>query len=275
MAYKILKMRIIIKYIYNAVLWSVFIIDAVVLMIINLAVFAVTYPFDTRRKVIHAFSYYWGLHYLWVNPLWKIEYLCRANIDTKKPYVIVSNHQSMFDICVIYKIPLVFKWVSKKEVFRIPFVGWLLMLHGDIMIKRGTTQSTKEMLKKAEAWVNKGCSISIFPEGTRSADGKIHSFREGAFMIAKLNKLAILPVVVEGTRKMLPTRSGLFGGCATARIHVLPEISAETVASLKTRDLSDMLNKIMLEEHKRMVPERYLSPQGREKESENNSRNQS
>jgi 1-acyl-sn-glycerol-3-phosphate acyltransferase len=235
----------------------VFIIDAVILMVINLIVFAITYPFDTKRAVIHAFSYYWGLHYLWFNPLWKIEYACRANIDPKKSYVIVSNHQSMFDICVIYMIPLIFKWVSKKEVFKIPFVGWLLKLHGDILINRGTTQSTKEMLKKAESWINKGCSISIFPEGTRSVDGTIHSFKEGAFMIAKLNKLPVLPVVVEGTRKILPPGSSLLGGCAVVRIHVLPEISAETVASLKTRDLSDLLNKVMLEEHKRMVPERY------------------
>jgi 1-acyl-sn-glycerol-3-phosphate acyltransferase len=239
------------------VLWLAFIIDAVVLMVINLIVFAITYPFDTKRKVIHAFSYYWGLHYVWYNPLWRVKYVWRANIDTKKSYVIVSNHQSMFDICVMYKIPLVFKWVSKREVFKIPFVGWLLKLHGDIMIKRGTTQSTKEMLKKAEEWVNKGCSISIFPEGTRSVDGKIHPFKEGAFMIAKLNKLPVLPVVVEGTRKMLPVGNLLFGGCATVRVHVLPEVSAETVASLKTRDLSDLLYRKMLEEHKRMAPERY------------------
>jgi 1-acyl-sn-glycerol-3-phosphate acyltransferase len=180
-----------------------------------------------------------------------------ANIDTKKSYVIVCNHQSMFDICVMYKIPLIFKWVSKKEVYKIPFVGWLLKLHGDIMIKRGTTQSTKEMLKKSAEWISKGCSISVFPEGTRSIDGRIHDFKEGAFMIAKLNKLPVLPVVVEGTRKILPTGSVLLGGCATAHIRVLPEISAETVVSLKTRNLSDMLNRIMLEEHKRMAPERY------------------
>ncbi|MDR3246161.1 MAG: 1-acyl-sn-glycerol-3-phosphate acyltransferase [Prevotellaceae bacterium] len=247
----------IIKYIYNAVVWLLFTIDAVILMVINLVVFVITYRFDTKRKIIHAFSYYWGLHYLWINPLWRIKYVCDAKIDPKKSYVIVSNHQSMFDICLIYKIPLIFKWVSKQEVFKIPFVGWLLKFHGDILIRRGDTQSTKEMLKKAKEWVDKGCSISIFPEGTRSADGKIHDFKEGAFLIAKLNKLPILPVVIEGTRDVFPTGGGLFGGCATAKLHVLPEISAETVASVKTRELSDMLNKMMLDEHKRIVPERY------------------
>jgi 1-acyl-sn-glycerol-3-phosphate acyltransferase len=250
-------MRTLIKYTYNAVLWVTLIIDAVILMAIILALFAITYPFDKRRRIIHAFSYYWGLHYIWFNPLWKIKYVYRANIDPKKSYVIVSNHQSMFDICLIYKIPLVFKWVSKREVFKIPFVGWTLKLHGDIMIRRGTTRSTKEMLKKAEEWVNKRCSISIFPEGTRSLDGKIHPFKEGAFMIAKLNRLPIIPIVIEGTRKMLLPGSLFFGGCATARMHVLPEISAETVASLKTRDLSNLVYKMMKEEHRRMIPERY------------------
>jgi 1-acyl-sn-glycerol-3-phosphate acyltransferase len=250
-------MRIAAKYVYNIVIWLLSIAEAIVLMIINLVVFVLVYPFDSKRKIIHALSYYWGLHYLWFNPLWKIRYECRANIDTQKSYVIVSNHQSMFDICLMYKIPLVFKWVSKREVFKMPFVGWLLKLHGDIMIQRGTTQSAKEMLKKAGEWIAKGCSISIFPEGTRSVDGRIHEFKEGAFLIAKLNKLPVLPVVIEGTRDILPAGDILFKGFATARLHVLPEISAETVASLKIHDLSNMLHAMMLEEHKRMVPERY------------------
>ncbi|MDR1898200.1 MAG: 1-acyl-sn-glycerol-3-phosphate acyltransferase [Prevotellaceae bacterium] len=245
-------MRTVLKYIYNTVLWTLFIIDAVILMVINAVVFVITYPFDTKRRIIHAFSLYWGLHYFWVNPLWRIEYVCKANIDTRKSYVIVSNHQSMFDICLIYKIPLVFKWVSKKEVLKIPFVGWLLKFHGDILIERGGSQSAKEMFKKAEQWVNKGCSISIFPEGTRSKDGEIHPFKEGAFMIAKMNKLPVLPVIVEGTNKVFPPGGFLFGGCAKGKIHVLQEISAETVASMKTRDLSNMIYQIMKEEHKKL-----------------------
>jgi 1-acyl-sn-glycerol-3-phosphate acyltransferase len=215
-------------------------------MVINLVVFALVYPFDRRRKIIHELSYYWGLHYIWYNPLWKIGYRCEANIDPKKSYIIISNHQSMFDICVIYKIPLVFKWVSKKEVFKMPFVGWLLKLHGDILINRGDAQSTKKMLRQAESWVRKKCSISIFPEGTRSHDGEIHDFKEGAFLIAKMNRLPILPVIIDGTRKMLPPGSALFGGKAKCTVHVLPEISVETVASMKTRELSEYVRSVML-----------------------------
>jgi 1-acyl-sn-glycerol-3-phosphate acyltransferase len=229
------------KYVFNFFWWIFCIADAVVLMVINLAVFALTVPFDPKRKVIHALSYYWGLHYLWFNPLWKLEYRCLAQIDPGRSYVIAGNHQSMLDICVMYKVPLVFKWISKREVFNIPFVGWLLKLHGDILISRGDTQSTKKMLREAAEWIGKGCSICIFPEGTRSPDGEIGEFKEGAFLIAKMNRLPVLPVRIEGTRRILPPGSGLFGGRARCRITVLPEISAETVASVKVRELSDMV----------------------------------
>lgn len=230
------------KYAYNAVLWMLLAIDAVALIVVNVTVFALTYFFDPQRRVIHALSYYWGLHYYWYNPLWGIRYDCQATIDRSQAYVIVCNHQSMFDICLMYKLPLVFKWVSKREVFKIPIIGLLLKLHGDILIDRGDTQSAKMMLRKAEQWIKRGCSIAVFPEGTRSADGEIHDFKEGAFMIAKLNRLPILPVVMDGTRKILPAWSALFGGCATGRMRVLPVVDAATVAATKTRDLSAMLH---------------------------------
>jgi len=252
-------MKTFFKYIYNAILWLYALVSSTILMVITLIVFVLVYPFDPQRKVMHKMSLFWGLHYLWINPLWKIEYKCAANIDKKKSYVIISNHQSMIDICLVYKIPLIFKWVSKKEVFKMPFIGWLLKLHGDILIDRGDRQSTKKMFKEAESWVQKGCSISIFPEGTRSTDGKIAEFKEGAFMIAKLNKLPILPVVIEGSRDILPVKGAIVGFKATAKLHVLPEISAETVSSMKTKELSDMIHQILLDEHKKMVPERYLN----------------
>lgn len=240
---------------YNFIYWTLAMIDAFVLMIINLIVFAITLPFDRQRKIIHLMSCYWGLHYIWYNPLWKMRYRCEAQIDPKKPYVIASNHQSMLDISLIYKIPLVFKWISKREVFRIPFIGWMLKLHGDILINRGDTKSTKKMLREAEKWVQRGCSIAVFPEGTRSHDGQIQEFKEGAFLIAKMNRLPILPVAIHGTRDLLPAGSARFRGRAKCIIHVLPAISAETVAATKTRDLSEMVRKMIVEKVKELSME--------------------
>lgn len=235
-------------------------LDACVLIVFAFLTFIVAWPFDPKRKAEHIFSTFWALHYFWFNPLWRIKYLCKATIEKNKAYVIVCNHQSMFDICLTYKIPLVFKWVSREEIFRMPFVGWMLRMHGDISVKRGDGQSARDMLKQASAWFDKGCSVSIFPEGTRSDDGRIHDFKEGAFMMAKLCKMPIIPVVVEGTARMFPPRNLNIGGCATARIHVLPVIDAATVGSMKIRDLSNMLHDIMLDEHKKMAPEKYAIP---------------
>jgi 1-acyl-sn-glycerol-3-phosphate acyltransferase len=250
-------MRKIIKILYSSVWWLLAIADACVLIVIAFLVFIIAYPFDPKRKAEHVFSIFWALHYFYFNPLWRLKYVCNASIDSNQPYVIVCNHQSMLDICAMYKLPLVFKWVSKEEVFRMPFVGWMLKMHGDILIKRGERQSAKDMLKQASSWIDKKCSISIFPEGTRSSDGCIHEFKEGAFLIAKLYKTPIIPVVVEGTGRMFPSRSFFIGGCTRARIHVLPVIDAETVASMKIRDLSNMLHDMMLAEHRKMAPEKY------------------
>ena len=250
-------MRIILKIAYSTVVWIFFVIDATALMIIALLLFVITYPFDPKRKALHVFSRFWGLHYFRINPLWKVKHKCDATTDKNQPYVIVSNHQSMFDICIMYKIRLDFKWVSKIEVFKMPFVGWLLKMHGDILVNRGDRSSAKNMLNQARSWIDKGCSITVFPEGTRSGTGRVNRFKEGAFMIAKLNKLPVLPVVIEGTGDMLPPRGAIFGGKATAKIHVLPVIPAETVSNMKTKDLSDLLYNVISEEHKRMAPHKY------------------
>lgn len=250
-------MRKTIKTAYSLLAWILMVIDACLLISIGFLIFVFTYPFDRKRKVVHLFSVYWGLHYYWLNPFWKIRYTCDISIDKSQPYIIVSNHQSMFDICSLYKVPLVFKWVSKVEALRIPFVGGMLKMHGDILIHRGDQQSTKRMLKDAAEWIQKGCSISIFPEGTRSMDGRIQDFKEGAFLVARLNKLPILPVVTDGNYELLHSGSGLLGGCVTVKMHVLPVIPAETVGSMKVKELSDLLHALMLEEHRKMAPHRY------------------
>ena len=250
-------MRKFLKIPYCTIWWAWAFFDACILIILAFLIFVAAYPFDPKRKAEHIFSRFWALHFFWFNPFWRIKYVCKAEIDRNKTYVIVCNHQSMFDICLMYKLPLIFKWVSKEEIFRMPFVGWMLKMHGDILIKRGDGQSARDMLKQSSAWFEKGCSVSIFPEGTRSDDGKIHDFKEGAFMMAKLCKMPIIPVVVEGTARMFPPRNFRIGGCATAQIHVLPVIDAATVASMKTRDLSNMLHDMMLSEHIKMSPEKY------------------
>lgn len=250
-------MKKIAKFIYNLLAWLYAAISAPVLMVVALLIFVIAYPFDPKRKALHIFSGFWGLQYFWVNPLWRIRYLGKENVDKNKSYIIVCNHQSYLDICAMYKLPLVFKWVSKIEATKIPFIGWLLPMHGDILIKRGEGKSSRKMMNEAENWIKKGVSISIFPEGTRTSDGKIHRFKEGAFLLARINKLPILPVVMDGTFDMFPNKGLSIGGRTTLQIKVLPEVSAETVASMGVKELTAYLHDMMLAEHKKMAPKRY------------------
>jgi 1-acyl-sn-glycerol-3-phosphate acyltransferase len=202
----------------------------------------------------------WGLIHYWVNPWWKIHYSGKENVKRDKPYIIVSNHQSMLDICLMYKIPRYFKWVSKKEAARLPFVGQALLIHNDILISRGESASVKYMIRKAQRYLKDNICVTIFPEGTRSKDGQVHDFKEGAFMLARLTKTAILPVVIDGAYDVLPRNSYAFKRKHNFYIKVLPEIPVEEVAQTPVKDLAVKLHDLMLAEHQQMAPSKYAQP---------------
>jgi 1-acyl-sn-glycerol-3-phosphate acyltransferase len=169
------------------------------------------------------------------------------NIDPNKAYVMVLNHQSMVDILSIYNLPLVFKWVSKKEVYRIPIVGRLLWMPGDIVINRASAQEAMQLVhSKGMEWLKKGATVSIFPEGTRSKDGQIHNFKAGAFILAKDAGVPILPVVLDGTSSLV--RNGwMINWKNKITIKVLPEMPVEEVAERSIKEVmaqvhDDMVN---------------------------------
>ena len=153
-----------------------------VMLVISVVALAVTYPFQKSRRIVHELSRWLAQSFLLVFPR-RIEGL--EHVDRKGRYVIVLNHQSMVDIVALYFVPLNFRWVSKREVFRIPFIGQFLLVHGDIPIDRGhAAEAMEQMLREGKLWLSRGVSVSVFPEGTRSRDGEIHRFKAGAFTLA-------------------------------------------------------------------------------------------
>ena len=112
----------------------------------------VCYPFDKRRRVVHELSR-WLCYSWWYVPFtWRRKIEGLENVDKKKPYVIVINHNSMVDIISLYFVPLNFRWVSKQEVFRIPYIGPMLWMHGDIAIQRGrATESMRKVLNDGKS----------------------------------------------------------------------------------------------------------------------------
>ena len=221
--------------------YLIVLVVALVLYVASFVALVVCYPFDRTRVVVHTLSKWITDVIFGLSPRMKRVVIGAENIDPSKAYVMVLNHNSMADIITIYNLPLVFKWVSKKEVYRIPIVGRLLFAHGDIVINRASTKEAMQLVhSKGMEWLKKGASVSIFPEGTRSKDGEIHNFKAGAFILAKDAGVPILPIVLDGTNTLI-RKGWMVNWRNRITIKVLPPISAEEV---QNRDIKDVMAQV-------------------------------
>lgn len=220
---------------------------ALVLYVASFIALVVCYPFDRKRVVVHTLSKWITDTIFGLPPFMKREVIGVENIDPKKAYVMTLNHNSMADIITIYNLPLVFKWVSKKEVYRIPIVGRLLYAHGDIVINRASAKEAMQLVhERGKEWLAKGASVAIFPEGTRSKDGEIHNFKAGAFLLAKDAGAPILPIVLNNTNKMM-RKGWLMNWRNHITIKILPPISAEEVAERSVKEVMADVHSSMTE----------------------------
>ena len=204
--------------------WVFLTVTSVLLYPVAVLIWAITLPFDRRKFLLHKFTCFWASLYSWLNPAWPVTIEGHERIRRDEAYVMVANHLSLLDILVIFRLFSHFKWVSKIENFRVPFVGWNMSLNRYIKLKRGDRDSVIEMMKACEKTLGEGNSIMMFPEGTRSPTGQMRAFKPGAFEIALKTGRPILPIVIEGTADALPKRGFVLRGRHPIRISVLEEI---------------------------------------------------
>ena len=127
------------------------------------------------------------------------------NIVKGQSYVFVSNHQSMFDVWVIYGwLPVVFKWLMKAELRHVPFVGLACKAAGHIFVPRQKARASFASLHLIEQQLTNGVSTVIFPEGTRTKDGTLGRFKRGAFQIALDLQLPVIPISLSGCYEAMP-----------------------------------------------------------------------
>jgi 1-acyl-sn-glycerol-3-phosphate acyltransferase len=148
----------------------------------------------------------------------------REKIPWNRPVVLVANHRSLVDILALYKIRRPFKWTSKEENFKLPFIGMVLSLTNSVRIKRESMRSGAQFFSQAENEMRKGSSIMLFPEGTRSRTKEMRPFKEGAFMLAKKMGCGVIPIVHTGSELTFDRGSWVLKGKTTIRIRVLDEI---------------------------------------------------
>lgn len=192
-----------------------------------LVVRLVTGPFDRRLRLLHLYTCLWGGHYALLMPGWRLEVRGREHIAGDGVYVLCPNHQSLIDTLVLFTLFRHFKWVAKASVFRVPFIGWNMRLNQYIALRRGDPESIEAMLRACRRSLDAGSSVAIFPEGTRSRDGRLRPFKRGAFALAAEAGAKVVPIVIEGTAAALPKSTwklGLRRAPLPITVEVLPPV---------------------------------------------------
>lgn len=181
----------------------------------------------------------WAKLLLWMTPV-RVRIDGRHNVNPHQSYVIISNHQSQYDILVLYGyLGMDFRWVMKQELRKIPGLGIGCVAIGHIFIDRSNHEAAVASINAAKKQLTKGTSILFFPEGTRRSEKTLGEFKKGAFRMSIDMGLPILPVTIDGTDRILPPRSwDLYPGTVTMTFHeplVIPEDREHGIEELISR----------------------------------------
>jgi 1-acyl-sn-glycerol-3-phosphate acyltransferase len=204
--------------------WITFSLVCAVMFLGATVCFVLTVPFDRRRVLQHLYSCFWAQIMFYLTPFWRLDIEGRDKLPWRGPAVLVSNHESLGDILVLFGLYRPFKWVSKAEVFKAPFLGWNMHFNGYVPLVRGDKDSIKEMMRRCHAWLERGAPILMFPEGTRSPDGEVKAFKDGAFRLSLEAGCPLYPIVLTGTADTLPKHGLLVKPDARCRVRVLDPI---------------------------------------------------
>lgn len=239
-----MRIIILVFYVVLIILWAI--ISLVVMGVATL----LSLPFDRERKMVMAVSRPVARGAYWFSPVWRVRVEGAERLNPNQTYVITSNHQSFFDIPLLFYLPTWrFKFVSKVEVRKIPAIGWMLGMRDDIVIRRGTAAAAATLKEEGAQHLAAATSVAIFPEGTRTKDCQVHRFKEGAFRLAQENGVAILPCVIDGTAGLL-TRKGLTS--RTLRVSILDPIGADEVAATPTKEMAQRVEELTRKELARL-----------------------
>jgi 1-acyl-sn-glycerol-3-phosphate acyltransferase len=189
-----------------------------------------------------------------LTPYWK--FTCRGAIppDPRRPYVVVSNHESFADILLISHLPWEMKWLSKAELFRIPVLGWLMSIAGDVPVKRGFGPSAAEAIARCREILTRKVSVMIFPEGTRSPTQELLPFKDGAFRLALDAGVPILPLALHGTSTALRKHDWRIGR-STAVVEVLAPVETAGLTPADLPALKTRVRTMIVEARDRLATE--------------------
>ena len=140
-----------------------------------------------------------------INPFWTFRIVDEVHPDPRRPYVFVANHSSSADAFAIVRLPWEMKLIFKRSLLKIPLLGWQLRMAGDVPVVRGDKESARRAMEELRGWLERRVSVFFFPEGTRSPDGALGPFREGAFRLAIEAGVDVLPLAIAGSVRACPS----------------------------------------------------------------------
>jgi 1-acyl-sn-glycerol-3-phosphate acyltransferase len=216
--------------------WAVGITATVILGIVAILLSL----FDSSGNSSHVAARLWGKIQLRTTGS-RVTMQGLEHLDSRKSYIVVSNHQSFFDIfSLLGHLPLQFRWIAKAELFRIPLLGWAMTRTGYIPIERDSPKKAYRSMLQAAEKVREGVSILIFPEGTRSPDGLLQPFKKGVFLIALKSQAPILPVAIRGTRNIM-RKNDWRAYPGHVEIRIFPPIETAGFSNDKEAELSEQV----------------------------------
>lgn len=162
------------------------------------------WPFDSTGNLQHWCARWW-CRLIAFSIFARINVYGTENVRADENYVYMANHSSLIDIPALFAyLPYQFRIMAKKELFYVPFMGWHLWTAGNFPIDRSDPRKTAKSLRGVIDGIRGGKSLAVFPEGTRTPDGQLQEFKQGAFKIAVRAGVPIVPVSIRGTFKLLP-----------------------------------------------------------------------
>lgn len=223
------------KTLFSIGVWVYWAICIILFFLIICLVYLVTYPFDRYHRLPNVCLK--GLAWVMLKavPGWSFEIRGAANHKLSEPTIVAANHQSFLDMPLFYLLPWRMKWVVKKDLFKIPIFGWMIFMTGHLAIDRRKLRSFKKLDQLIQP-IQAGIPAMIFPEGTRTTDGKLRPFKKGAFKLAKQYNLNILPLIMSGGHQAMPAGTWKVAFKQHFVLSIMDPISAdeyETASELK------------------------------------------
>ncbi len=210
----------VLRLLYQPYKWLIFlplfVLSTVFFITVGIFIILLSGP-DTANRIA---GRGWARFNCFMTPI-RVNVIGRENVQARQSYVVVANHQSSFDIFVLWGfLGIDTRWVMKKELRKIPLFGLAGKLGGNIYIDRSDKKGAYESLKEARKILVNGVSVIMLPEGTRSRAGKLGEFKKGAFVMSMDLGMPLLPVSIVDTRHILPPKTlNLFPGRAVLVIH--------------------------------------------------------